>query len=160
MWYVFSGAAIGLLSSTPGITIRSALSKVTPSNELGAIFSLLASLEAATPLVLAPLYTFVYNQTLDVFPGAIMVLQAGIYFLAIITFVIIYVLFKKSFNNDEENLSIIENEENVAVDDTEDWIFKINFMYDWLKYAKKKKSCQNFHIFHYTIWYDICYSLR
>lgn len=81
---------------------------------------MLASLEAATPLVFSPLYTFVYNESLDVFPGAIMVLQAGIYFLAIITFVIIYVLFKKSFNNDEANLSIIENEENVAVNDSED----------------------------------------
>ena len=156
MWNVFSGAAIGLLSSTPSITIRSALSKVTPSNEIGAIFSLLASLEAATPLVLAPLYTFVYNQTLDVFPGAIMVLQAGIYFLAIITFVIIYVLFKKSFNNDEENILIIENEENVAVDDTEDWISKISFMYDWLKYAKKKRILSEFsHFSLCTIWYVI-----
>ena len=44
-------------------------------SELGKIFSMVASLEAAVPLFAAPLFTFVYNHTLDSFPGAVFLVQ-------------------------------------------------------------------------------------
>ena len=101
---------IGLISTTPAMTVRSYLSKITPENELGAIFSLLASLEAAIPLVISPFMTYVYDHTIDVFPGAIMILQAGIYILSIISLFSVYLMSRKSFMN-EESVGIITNEE-------------------------------------------------
>ena len=92
------------------MTVRSYLSKITPENELGAIFSLLASLEAAIPLVISPFMTYVYDHTIDVFPGAIMILQAGIYILSIISLFSVYLMSRKSVMN-EESVGIITNEE-------------------------------------------------
>ena len=45
-----TGSVVGLLSNTQGIVVRSSLSKVIPSDELGRIFSMVACLEAAVPL--------------------------------------------------------------------------------------------------------------
>ena len=94
------------------------LSKVTPNDEIGAIFSLLASLEAASPLVVSPLVTYVYDHTIHLFPGTFMFLYAGFYILAIITFCIIYILSKRSFHT-IENLYIIENEESTHSESSE-----------------------------------------
>ena len=49
--------------------------QVVVKSELGKIFSMVASLEAAVPLFAAPLFTFVYNHTLDSFPGAVFLVQ-------------------------------------------------------------------------------------
>jgi len=47
-------------------------------DEVGKIFSLLACLESASPILAAPLLTYVYNSTLETFPGAVFVLLAAI----------------------------------------------------------------------------------
>ena len=59
--------------------------------------------------------TYVYDNTIDYFPGAIMLVFAGISFLSIITFSIIYMLNRLSMYSSDDNLHIIENEE---TDDT------------------------------------------
>ena len=74
-WVLFVGACSGFLSTLSAIVIRSILSKVVIKSELGKIFSMVASLEAAVPLFAAPLFTFVYNHTLDSFPGAVFLVQ-------------------------------------------------------------------------------------
>ena len=100
-----------MISSMPAMTIRSYLSKVTPKENLGSIFSLLASLEAAIPIVISPLMTYVYKHTINVFPGAIMIVQAGIYISSILTLSIVYILSKKTF--DIEETTLVDNEETV-----------------------------------------------
>ena len=101
-----------MISSIPAMTIRSYLSKVTPKENLGSIFSLSASLEAAIPILISPLMTYVYKHTINVFPGAIMIVQAGIYMSSIITLSIVYILSKKTFDNEEETY-LVDNEETV-----------------------------------------------
>ena len=116
-WVMYLGSAVGLLSTAASIVIRAHLSKVAPADELGAIFSLLASLEAAVPLMTSPLMTLVYNSTLTTFPGAIMLLSAGLYVAITINLSIVYVLFKKSESSqmniivDDDTENILDNEE-------------------------------------------------
>jgi len=74
-WVMFLGAVTGFLSSMSGICIRSLLSKCVSKSELGKVFSVLASLEAAVPLVAAPLFTFVYTSTLESFLGSVFLVQ-------------------------------------------------------------------------------------
>ena len=66
---MFVGSVSGFISAFSSIVIRSMLSKCVSKAELGKIFSLLASLEAAVPLFAAPLFTFVYTNTLETWTG-------------------------------------------------------------------------------------------
>ena len=103
---------VGLISNTTAIIIRSALSKVTPADELGCIFSMLGALEAFLPLIASPLMTKVYNSTLDIFPGTFLLVSALFYLLTIIFLSIVYILAKKipRQEEEEEHASIINNE--------------------------------------------------
>ena len=51
-WVLFLGACLGFLSAFAAIVIRSMLSKCVNKSDLGKIYSLLASLEAAGKLTL------------------------------------------------------------------------------------------------------------
>lgn len=48
---------------------------------VGKIFALTTSLESLSPLIAAPLYTTVYNATLDYYPGIFNFISAGLYLL-------------------------------------------------------------------------------
>jgi len=120
-WVLFVGACSGFLSTLSAIVIRSILSKVVVKSELGKIFSMVASLEAAVPLFAAPLFTFVYNHTLDSFPGAVFLVQASLFVLSCLIFIYLYFLLARpadtNFNllvEDEEDYqaSIVREENN------------------------------------------------
>jgi len=122
-WVLFVGACSGFLSTLSAIVIRSILSKVVVKSELGKIFSMVASLEAAVPLFAAPLFTFVYNHTLESFPGAVFLVQASLFVLSCLIFIHLYFLLAKpadtNFNllvEDEEDYqaSIVREENNSA----------------------------------------------
>jgi hypothetical protein len=72
------------------------VSRSVVKSELGKVFSLLASLEAAVPLFAAPLFTFVYNNTLSSFPGAVFLVQAGLFVLSCFIFLHLHWLFAKA----------------------------------------------------------------
>ena len=93
-WVLFVGSCLGFLSAFAAIVIRSLLSKCVSPAELGKIFSLLASLEAAVPLFAAPLFSLVYTATLDSWPGAVFAVQAGIFVLSGLGFTYIHRLLR------------------------------------------------------------------
>jgi PCFT/HCP family folate transporter-like MFS transporter 1/3 len=95
-WVLFLGACLGFLSAFASIVIRSMLSKCVNKSDLGKIYSLLASLEAAVPLFAAPLFTIVYTSTLDTFPGSVFLVQAALFVLAGIGFSYVYFLLTRS----------------------------------------------------------------
>jgi len=94
-WVLFLGACLGFLSAFASIVIRSMLSKCVNKSDLGKIYSLLASLEAAVPLFAAPLFTIVYTSTLDTFPGSVFLVQAALFVVAGLGFSYIYFLLNR-----------------------------------------------------------------
>jgi len=65
---------------------RSMLSKLVHKDEVGKIYSFLASGEAAIPLIASPIYNLLYSATLDSFPGAVYVLTSSLDFLILLSF--------------------------------------------------------------------------
>ena len=100
----------------PSIVIRSFISKITPADELGSVFSLVASLEACVPLVTSPIYTLVYTKTIAYFPSAILLISAMLFVLVIINLSIVYTLVRMTRPDVEQN---VENEETVGIIDNE-----------------------------------------
>ena len=87
--------------------IRSLLSKVVPDTDLGKVYSMLGCLEAAIPLVASPVLTIVYNSSLETFPGAVYVTEAGIMGVAVVIFATVAYLMQK----DRDRFQILNNEE-------------------------------------------------
>lgn len=118
-WLLYLSSVVALMSTTPPIVIRSYLSKVTPADELGRIFSLVASLEACVPLITSPIMTLIYNSTLDFFPGAIILTNVFLYIFIIVILSIVYYLVRITQDRpivNEETANIIDNEEEPSND--------------------------------------------
>ena len=75
---------------------------------------MVASLEACVPLFTAPIFTLVYQQTIDYFPAAIILISAALFVLTMVNLIIVYVLVRMARpeqNIDtEETTAIINNE--------------------------------------------------
>ncbi|XP_045611720.2 lysosomal proton-coupled steroid conjugate and bile acid symporter SLC46A3 [Procambarus clarkii] len=76
-WIVYLASAVSLCSFMSILSSRGALSKLVAKDELGSTFAVLALGETLIPLVSTPVYTLIYNNTLDIFPGAIFLLTSG-----------------------------------------------------------------------------------
>lgn len=63
---------------------RSLISKTVPSEEIGKVFAFIVALETLSGMIACPMYTFVYNATLEVMPSAYNFITAGIFVLCLI----------------------------------------------------------------------------
>ncbi|GJQ83193.1 hypothetical protein Trydic_g7851, partial [Trypoxylus dichotomus] len=77
---------------------RSLVSKLVPKEESGKIFSITITMESLTALVGSPLYTFIYNATIDTNPGAFNFLTAGFFGLEIVLVTIVLIIQKTLLN--------------------------------------------------------------
>ncbi|XP_017026990.1 probable peptidoglycan muropeptide transporter SLC46 [Drosophila kikkawai] len=75
---------LGMMRGVMSPMCKAILSTVTPSSELGKIFSLTTSLQSISPLGAAPLYTAVYQATVQFYPGIFNFISVGLYFLCYI----------------------------------------------------------------------------
>ena len=122
-WMFYLSTGVGLVSYGPSIIIRSFISKIIPSDELGSVFSMLASLEACVPLMTAPIFTIVYKKTIDYFPAAILMISGMMFVFIMIHFLVVFVLVRMSTPDMQQNTesgetcAIVDNE--VIPDDTE-----------------------------------------
>lgn len=71
---LFKGAVVESLSGTSFIAMRSIISKLVPTEELGKINSLLGVFEALMPLIYGSMYSVVYKTTIHYFPGTFFLL--------------------------------------------------------------------------------------
>ncbi|XP_042883936.1 solute carrier family 46 member 3-like [Penaeus japonicus] len=88
-WYLYVASIVSFLAGLPLIVTRSVISKLVPEDEIGAVFSLLASWEALVPLISGPVYTFVYSHTIDIYPGVIYFVSAGATAVAAVIYLVI-----------------------------------------------------------------------
>nr|XP_027225182.1 uncharacterized protein LOC113817350 [Penaeus vannamei] len=75
-WVFYLSSVVSLLSSTVLVASRAAVSKLAETTELGAVFAVLAASEAVIPVLSSFVYTYIYNATLETFPGTIYVTAA------------------------------------------------------------------------------------
>lgn len=69
---------LDMMSGTSFITMRALASKLVANDELGKVNSLFGVGEALMPVVCGPLYSKVYQMTVDTLPGTFLLLSAGI----------------------------------------------------------------------------------
>ena len=93
---LFMGSLTGFFFAFSSIVIRSMLSKCVTKAELGKIFSLLASLEALVPMFSAPIFTFIYTNSLETWSGAVFLVQSGIFLVSALGFLSVYLTLGKS----------------------------------------------------------------
>lgn len=67
---MFIISAIVLFKGLAPVMCKSVISTIVSRNEIGKIFSVMASIEAVSSLISSPVYTFVYTQTIVFFPAA------------------------------------------------------------------------------------------
>lgn len=79
-WHLYLATAISMMRGIAGPMGRAVISNTAPPNDIGKIFSLTTSIESLTPLVSAPVYTFVYKKTLPWYPGAFNLISATVFF--------------------------------------------------------------------------------
>jgi len=111
-YILFFGASLGCISSLSGIVIRSMLSKLVPPYELGKVYSLLASLEASVPLFATPLFTYVYNSTIESLPGAVFLVLAAIFAVSLSVFTYIFYLLTRTGQDFSELVGEESNDAN------------------------------------------------
>jgi len=106
------GLVLGMMGGQISVAIRSLLSKVTPVAELGKVYSLLAGLEAAVPLAASPLFSVIYNNTLDTFVGCVFLVEAGLVGASTIVFCYIFYLLRTHCQQFNVLVEDVETEEN------------------------------------------------
>ncbi|KAL7026969.1 hypothetical protein ACKWTF_005251 [Chironomus riparius] len=84
MFYL--GTTIDLFVGTKAIAIKSIISKVVGTDELGRMFSILGVNESLVNFVFPTIYSFVYLHTVDTFIGAIYFLSEFFFLLTLIMF--------------------------------------------------------------------------
>ncbi|XP_053963389.1 proton-coupled folate transporter-like [Anastrepha ludens] len=97
-WELYLGMILGGMRGIMGPMARAILSHVAPPTEVGKIFAFTTSLESLSPLGAAPLYTTVYNMTLEFYPGIFNFISAGLYTLCFTLIAVIYGI-QKSLGN-------------------------------------------------------------
>ncbi|XP_047986532.1 uncharacterized protein LOC125226575 isoform X2 [Leguminivora glycinivorella] len=78
---------VEILNGTSLLAMRSIMSKVVTPDELGKVNSIFGLTENLMPLIYVPLYTTVYTHTMEVLPGAVYLMGAGLSVPAVAVFV-------------------------------------------------------------------------
>ncbi|XP_022256066.1 proton-coupled folate transporter-like isoform X1 [Limulus polyphemus] len=68
-WVYLLGLSASILHGTSSIAIRTRLSKMVAKDELGKVFSLMAMCESAIPVLGTVIWSQVYNNSLEFYPG-------------------------------------------------------------------------------------------
>lgn len=77
---------VDMMNGTSFIAMRAIASKLVPSDELGKVNSLFGACEAMMPVLCGPLYSKVYQVTINVLPGAFFLMGGAITFPAFCIF--------------------------------------------------------------------------
>lgn len=78
-WHMYMSSGLTLFKVLSSPMCRSIISSIIPNNEIGKIYSITSSFEALSGLGAAPLYAYIYSQTLTYFAGAFYLITAFVY---------------------------------------------------------------------------------
>ncbi|XP_050327062.1 proton-coupled folate transporter-like [Bactrocera neohumeralis] len=101
-WQMYLAASFGLMAGITGPMLQSIVSLAVSSNEIGKIYSLASCLQTLSPLLSAPLYTLVYNNTLDFYPGLYNFISTGLHVECFCVMILIYIFERRVKNREAE----------------------------------------------------------
>lgn len=93
-WQLYLATGVTPLKGTEGAALMTLSSNILPSHDIAKVYSMAMSLTATVPLAAAPLFTYIYNQTLTTAPEAFNFVASGIYAVNILFVGIIHILLK------------------------------------------------------------------
>lgn len=91
--FPFSASIVVMLKGIAVPMCRAYLACLVPSCEIGKIYSMTTSMESLAPIGAAPMYTLIYNYTLDKYPGAFNFFSAIIYLYCILLITYVYIVY-------------------------------------------------------------------
>ncbi|XP_019557731.2 probable peptidoglycan muropeptide transporter SLC46 [Aedes albopictus] len=109
-WQLYLATGLTPLKGTEGAALMALSSKILPSQDIAKVYSMAMSLTATVPLAAAPLFTYIYSQTLTTAPEAFNFVASGIFAVNILFVGIIHVLLKNRQNH--QRLYAAEDGEN------------------------------------------------
>uniref|UniRef100_A0A0K8VPT5 Solute carrier family 46 member 3 n=1 Tax=Bactrocera latifrons TaxID=174628 RepID=A0A0K8VPT5_BACLA len=77
-WHMYMVSSFGIISGITGPMLQAIVALAVPPNELGKVYALASCFKTLSPLISAPLYTYVYNRTLTFYPGFYNFISAGL----------------------------------------------------------------------------------
>ncbi|XP_050327095.1 proton-coupled folate transporter-like [Bactrocera neohumeralis] len=101
-WQMYMAASFGLMAGITGPMLQSIVSLAVSPNEIGKIYSVASCLQTFSPLLSAPLYTFVYNGTLDFYPGFYNFISTGLYVECFCVMILIYIFERRVKNRETD----------------------------------------------------------
>ncbi|XP_017489356.1 PREDICTED: proton-coupled folate transporter-like [Rhagoletis zephyria] len=97
-WQMYVASSFGILSGITTPMLQAIISLAVPSNEIGKVYSLAACLQTLSPLIAAPLYTFVYSHTLQTFPSFFNFISSGLYGECFVVMIVISIFERRVAN--------------------------------------------------------------
>ncbi|XP_037954827.1 solute carrier family 46 member 3-like isoform X1 [Teleopsis dalmanni] len=88
-WHLYLATALGSFRSVGPPMCRTIVSNIVPATDLGKIFSIKNVLQSVAPFLAAPLYTFIYKQSLSSFPGLFNLVSVGFYGIALVCLIVV-----------------------------------------------------------------------
>lgn len=89
-WMVYVSVVIGSFAGMITSSIRSLMSKSVEENEMGKVFSLLATAETASKLLGTVIFVSLYGATAYFFPGFAFITEAILYMIMLLIIILIY----------------------------------------------------------------------
>ncbi|KAH7971232.1 hypothetical protein HPB49_020474 [Dermacentor silvarum] len=82
-WLYYLQCLVGLPTFLGQVGVRTHLSKLVAPDEVGKVFSLMASFESVVPIIGEVLLTTIFNQSIEFLPGMPYLVAAGITCIAV-----------------------------------------------------------------------------
>ncbi|XP_017785339.1 PREDICTED: uncharacterized protein LOC108568644 [Nicrophorus vespilloides] len=108
-WHIYLAAVMRTPGGMLSPMLRTLISKIVGTDEVGKIFSFAVALESFTTIVGTPLYTAIYNRTLQYFPGCFSLVEGGVFLIEVMIIIIIITLRRKQPGNVPYNEIIVSN---------------------------------------------------
>lgn len=104
-WQMYLAAVAGFMGGINSPLLQAVLAGLVERTEIGKIYAVISSLQTLSPLASAPVYTGIYNSTLETYPGAFYIFSAALYFLNFALITIIYVVQRNSAKVTRANIA-------------------------------------------------------
>ncbi|KAK9877565.1 hypothetical protein WA026_018668 [Henosepilachna vigintioctopunctata] len=95
-YHIYFAATLRFLAGIVNPMVRSLISKTAQPDEVGKIFSVAVMCQSVFQLIGSPVYTEIYNDSLSSWPSLYNFITAGVYFVSLISSIIIVFLLNKS----------------------------------------------------------------